>query len=414
MTHKTLTRRSVAKGLALTAGALAMPAISARAQVQSVKMAMVAPLSGPWARQGQLLRMGAEMAIDDINTAGGIKSLGGAKFELVVADAGESTEKAKNAAQRLLADQPDLIGGFGAWLSSFTLSVTEVTERAQLPWLTLSYSDAITNRGFKFVFQTSPTADHQAAETIPTALDLAQTATGKRPKTVGLIMDNTASPVSFAKPLRDGGFEKAGLKPVVDAVYTPPLSDATPLVEKVRSAKPDFLLLLTSAMPDCKQVLEKLDEFKLARGKMPLVGNGAPFGAPELLKTIDAELLEGLLFSVANWPLKGQEDFIERFKKRTGEPWLTQDGLCGYGHTQILKAALEAAGAADKIKVAEAIRAMDLTTGPAAQCFPGPIKFDDKGRRVDVPMIFAQWQKGVPLSVYPTDRALAKPFWPSV
>ena len=122
MTHKTLTRRSVAKGLALTAGALAMPAISARAQVQSVKMAMVAPLSGPWARQGQLLRMGAEMAIDDINTAGGIKSLGGAKFELVVADAGESTEKAKNAAQRLLADQPDLIGGFGAWLSSFTLS----------------------------------------------------------------------------------------------------------------------------------------------------------------------------------------------------------------------------------------------------------------------------------------------------
>ena len=414
MTHKTLTRRSVAKGLALTAGALAMPAISARAQVQSVKMAMVAPLSGPWARQGQLLRMGAEMAIDDINTAGGIKSLGGAKFELVVADAGESTEKAKNAAQRLLADQPDLIGGFGAWLSSFTLSVTEVTERAQLPWLTLSYSDAITNRGFKFVFQTSPTADHQAAETIPTALDLAQTATGKRPKTVGLIMDNTASPVSFAKPLRDGGFEKAGLKPVVDAVYTPPLSDATPLVEKVRSAKPDFLLLLTSAMPDCKQVLEKLDEFKLARGKMPLVGNGAPFGAPELLKTIDAELLEGLLFSVANWPLKGQEDFIERFKKRTGEPWLTQDGLCGYGHTQILKAALEAAGAAAKLKVADAIRAMDLTTGPAAQCFPGPIKFDDKGRRVDVPMIFAQWQKGVPLSVYPTDRALAKPFWPSV
>ena len=414
MTHQTLTRRAVTRGLALTAGALAMPAISARAQAQSVKMAMIAPLSGPWARQGQLLRMGAEMAIGDINASGGIQQLGGAKFELVVADAGDSTEKAKNAAQRLLADQPNLIGGFGSWLSSFTLSVTEVTERAQLPWLTLSYSDAITNRGFRFIFQTSPTADHQAAETVPTALDLAQTATGKRPKTVGLIMDNTASPVSFAKPLRDGGFEKAGLKLVVDQVYTPPLSDATPLVERVRSAKPDFLLLLTSAMPDCKQVLEKLDEFKLARGKLPLVGNGAPFGMPELLKTIDADLLEGLLFSVANWPLKGQGEFIEGFKQRTGEPWLTQDGLCGYGHTQILKAALETAGAADKLKVADAIRAMDLITGPAAQCFPGPIKFDDKGRRVDVPIVFAQWQKGVPISVYPTDRAFAKPVWPSV
>ena len=98
-------------------------------------------------------------------------------------------------------------------------------------------------------------------------------------------------------------------------MFTPPLSDATPLIEKVRSAKPDFLLLLTSAMPDCKLVLEKLDEFKLSHGKIPLVGNGAPFGSPELLKTIGAELLEGLLFSVANWPMKGQEDFIERFKK---------------------------------------------------------------------------------------------------
>src|SRR6202050_2945557 len=349
MSNKILTRRAVTRGLALSVGALAMPAIgrnAAQAQAKTVKIASIAPLSGPWARQGQLLRMGSDMAADDINSNGGIQSLGGAKIEIVYADAGDSTEKAKNAAQRLLSDNPDLVGGTGAWLSSFTLAVTEVTERASLPWLTLSYSDAITDRGFKFIFQTSPTAAHQAAETVPTALDLAQAATGKRPQTVGLIMDNTASPVSFAKPLRDGGFEKAGLKLVVDEVFTPPLSDATPLIEKVRSAKPDFLLLLTSAMPDCKLVLEKLDEFKLSHGKIPLVGNGAPFGSPELLKTIGPELLEGLLFSVANWPMKGQEDFIERFKKRTGEPFLTQDGLCGYGDVAILKAALEVAGAA--------------------------------------------------------------------
>ena len=412
MTH-TLTRRSVTRGLALTAGALAMPAIG-RAQAKSVKIAMIVPLSGPWARQGQLERAAAEMAIDDINGAGGIKALDGAKLELIAADAGDSTEKAKNAAQRLVSDQPDLAGGFGSWLSSFTLAVTEVTERAQLPWLTLSYSDAITNRGFKFVFQTSPTAEHQAAETLPTALKLAEGATGKTPKTIGIIQDNTASPVSFAKPLREGGLDKLGLKLLVDQIFTPPLSDATPLIEKVRSGKPDFLLLLTSAMPDCKLVLEKLDEFKLSHGKVPLVGNGAPFGSPELLKTIGPELLEGLLFSVANWPMKGQEEFIERYKKRTGEPFMTQDGLCGYGHTQILKAGIEAAASADKLKVADAIRAMNLTTGPAAQSFPGPIKFDEKGRRVDVPMIFAQWQKGVPVTVFPTDLALAKPFWPSV
>jgi branched-chain amino acid transport system substrate-binding protein len=409
----TLTRRSVTRGLALTAGALAMPAIG-RAQAKTVKLAMIVPLSGPWARQGQLLKMGGDLLVEDVNAAGGIKALGGAKLEIIYADAGDSTEKAKNAAQRLVSDQPDLAGGTGSWLSSFTLAVTEVTERASLPWITLSYSDAITNRGFKYVFQTSPTADWQAKETVPTAIQMAKGATGKTPQTVGIIMDNTASPVSFAKPLKEGGLEKLGLKLTVDQVFTPPLSDATPLIEKVRSAKPDFLLLLTSAMPDCKLVLEKLDEFKLAHGKVPLVGNGAPFGSPELLKTIGPELLEGLLFSVANWPTKGQEEFIERFKKKTGEPFLTQDALCGYGEPAILVQAIETAGSADRNKVAEAIRAMNLTTGMAAQCFPGPIKFDDKGRRENVPMIFAQWQKGVPITVFPTDLAMAKPFWPSV
>src|SRR5258708_26390152 len=236
------TRRTVNAALSLALGGLAAPGLGIRAasaQAKSVKIAMIAPLSGPWARQGQLMRMGAEMALDDINQQGGVKSLGGAKMELVVADAGDNTEKAKNAAQRLLAQEPDLVGGTGAWLSSFTLSVTEVTERAQLPWVTLSYSDAITNRGFKFIFQTSPTADHQAEETLPTALKLAESATGKRPKTIGIIQDNTASPLSFGKQLREGGgLHKAGLKAADDQVFTPPLSDATPLIDKVRSSHP--------------------------------------------------------------------------------------------------------------------------------------------------------------------------------
>jgi len=407
---KGTTRREFGSGLAL-AGAIGLGLRPAAAQTREVRVAMIAPLSGPWARQGQLMRMGADMAIEEINQKGGIKALGGAKLALVAADAGDSTEKAKNAAQRLLAQDPDLIGGTGAWLSSFTLAVTEVTERAQLPWLTLSYSDLITNRGFKYIFQTSPTADRQAAETVPAALDLAEKATGKRPKTVGILMDNTASPVSFAKPLREGGLEKAGLKLVVDQIFTPPLSDATPLIEKVRAARPDFLLLPISSTPDNKLVLEKLDEFGLGKGRLPLVGNGAPFGSPELKKVIGAELLEGLLFSVADWPFKGQEAFIEQFKKRTGEPWMTQDSLTTYGDIWIFKEALERAGAADRAKVAEAIRAMNLTDGPAKLAFPGPVRFDDKGRRQDVPLIFAQWQKGEPVTVFPTDLALAKPYW---
>jgi len=119
--------------MALGVAAAAAPARVAAQQPKEVEVALVVPLSGPWARQGLLERMGADMAVDDINKSGGIKSLGGAKMKLIILDTGDSAEKAKNAAQRLIAQNPDVVGGIGAWLSSFTLAVTEVTERAELP-----------------------------------------------------------------------------------------------------------------------------------------------------------------------------------------------------------------------------------------------------------------------------------------
>ena len=139
MTNPSTMGRRSAIGLGLATGAAAIAPRRARAQaMKEVKIAMLVPLSGPWARQGILEKFGAEMAIDDINKAGGIKSMGGAKLKLLEYDTGDTAEKAKDAAQRLLAQEPDVVGGFGCWLSTFTLAVTEVTERAQLPWLTLS------------------------------------------------------------------------------------------------------------------------------------------------------------------------------------------------------------------------------------------------------------------------------------
>jgi branched-chain amino acid transport system substrate-binding protein len=181
--------------IGLAAALLALGAGAPQAQdAETVKVAVIAPLSGPWARQGQLIKLGAEMAVDEINDLGGIAALGGAKLELLSADAGDTPEKAKNAAQRLISQEPDLVGGTGAWLSSFTLAVTEVTERAHIPWLTLSYADSLTERGFDYIFQTSLPASQQSAQALPTILELAKQATGGIPKTAGIIGDNTASP----------------------------------------------------------------------------------------------------------------------------------------------------------------------------------------------------------------------------
>jgi branched-chain amino acid transport system substrate-binding protein len=397
--------------LASLALALSLGVAAPAAAQTEVKIAVIAPTSGPWARQGDLMVKGANLAIEHINAAGGIKALNGAKMKLLVFDAGDSVEKAKNAAQRMVAQEPDLVGATGSWLSSFTLGVTEVTERAELPVLTLSYSDQITARGFKYVFQTSMPGGAQAIAAMPAILKLAEAATGKKAATVGIIQDNTAATVAFAKPMREGGLAKLGLKLVVDETFTPPLSDCTPLIQKVRSARPEVLLLLPTAISDDKMCIEKMHEFGLGRGRVPVISNGAHFGTPDMLKNASKELLEGVMTIVGNWPAKGQEKISEEFVKKTGEPWLTQDSLSTYGDMWIFKEALEKAGAADKKKVAAAIRAMDSRDG-SAKFFPGGrMKFDEAGRRVDADLVIVQWQNGVPVTVYPEASAVAKPIW---
>src|SRR5258708_34045606 len=108
--------------------------------------------------------MCVRMESEEGKAGGGIKDRGSEKLKLGEFDAGDSAEKAKDAAPRMIAQEPGLAGGFGWWHSGFTLAATEVTERAELPWLPLPYSDLITSRGFKNVFQSSRTAASAAVQ----------------------------------------------------------------------------------------------------------------------------------------------------------------------------------------------------------------------------------------------------------
>jgi branched-chain amino acid transport system substrate-binding protein len=400
------------RGALSLAGAAALAGKAHADNPTEVKIAMEVPLSGPWARSGLLEQMGARMAIDDVNAAGGIKALGGAKLKLLEFDAGDTAEKAKDAAQRMVAQEPDLAGGFGAWLSSFTLAITEVTERAQLPWLTLSYSDLITNRDFKYVFQSSPTADAQAEETVPIVMELATKTTGKRPTKVAIVGDNSASTVSYLKPIRDHVLKNENLTLVADEIYTPPLADATSIVQKLRSGKPDFVLLQSTNVGDDKLLVEKFAEFGLTGKKMPLIGGGGHWCAPELVKLTGPENLEGIIVALADWPGKKAADIGKRFIARTGEPWFGHDSIFAYAHVMILKTAIEQAGSADRHKVADALHAMNITDGPADLFPDGRISYDEKGRRKGARICIVQYRNGIPVPVYPESIATGEPFWP--
>jgi branched-chain amino acid transport system substrate-binding protein len=387
----------------------------ARAQAPAeVKIAMLMPLSGPWARQGILEQMGARLAVDDVNNAGGIKSMGGARLKLVEYDTQDSAEKAKDAAQRMIAQEPDLVGGFGCWLSTFTLAATEVTERVELPWLTLSYSDLITGRGFKHVFQSSPTADRQAEELLPMIVELAEKASGKKPTKFAYIGDNTASSVSFMKTIRGKAATDLGLTLVADEVYTPPLTDATTMVQHIRSTRPDFVGFQSTNVPDDKLLVDKFAEFNMKSDRMPKIGGGGHWAVPELLNVAGADNLEGVLVGLANWPGKRQADLEKRFMARTKEPWFGHDSIFAYVHVMILKEALERTGVADRRKVSDAIHELDMTDGPALFFPDGRLKYDEKGRRVGAKLCVVQWRSGKPVPVYPTSIATEDVLWPKV
>lgn len=386
------------------APALAPPALAA----EDLRIALVAPLSGRWARQGQLKKMGADMAIDEINGQGGIKALGGARIVLREADAGDSVEKAVSAAQRILTREK-ISAGIGSWLSSFTLGVTEVAERQQVPWFTLSYADSITERGFAYTFQSSPVSSVQAEQALDLILGMAK-ASNQQIKKAALVGDNTAASVFFFKPLREKLLKARGIDVVVDEIWTPPLADATPIMQKVRATQPDIVFFGGTNVTDATQVLQKVKEFGI---KTPIMGSGAWLVQPEYVGTVGKDLIDTVMSVVAAHPLKGQEALVARFKERTKEPFMTQDPLMTYFHVWLIKEAAEIAGSADPKAIRDAVARIDLRSGPAATTLvPGRIRYDDRGRRLDAAPIIVQWQGGEPFTVVPAEFATRKPIPP--
>jgi len=402
-------RRQFLASAGATALTASIGAPSAWAQApKEVEVGLLMPLSGLYARFGQSAREGAEMSVEQINKDGGIKALGGAKMKLIVVDCGDTAEKAKSAAQRMVAEYPNMVAASGSYLSTFTLATSEVTERAHLPMLTLSYSDLITERGFKYIFQTSATAGSQATQSLPVIIKIAKSAGGD-PKKVAIITDNTAASVASVKPMREHLLKDVGLELVVDETFTPPLADATPLVQKVRAARPDLLFFLPTVISDAKLVLEKMNEFGMGQGKVPTMAFGIAMFEPDMLKTMSPDLLQGMIGSIGSWGVKGQEAMAAEAKAKYKEPWVDQNVMSTYADYIVIKDALEKAGTADREAVATALRTMD--GGPSKYYPGGEIKFDEKGRRIGAGLAIIQWQNGVPLTIYPDNLAQAKPMW---
>lgn len=408
----TLTRRQLVAGMAAVGVGVSLAGTAALAADDGVKIGIIIPTSGPWARPGTLYAQGAELAARHINEEGGIKALGGAKVNLVVYDAGDSPETARNAAQRMVAQHEDSVAAGGAWLSSFTLSASEVTERASIPLVTGSSADIITERGFKYVFRTVPAGAAWVEQLAPGILALSENALGKRPTTAALIADSTPAPANWSDILRNTILPREGIELVVDDVFTPPIADTTALVQKVRRARPDIFINIATNVPDMKLFIDKMSELNV---RMPTFFVANALASSEVPQLISDSALDGMLVAINNWGTPDRQSIVDDFVEMSGEPFMAQETSNAYADVWLIKEAIERAGVADRVKVADALRSIDLPTGEGVGrlYYGGRVQFDEKGNRIGAGMMLVQWQGGKPVVVYPPEMAGgAEPIWP--
>jgi branched-chain amino acid transport system substrate-binding protein len=400
-----MTRRSIRRWLLIAAAScfLSHAMTGKAAAQQEVNVGLLAPFSGLWAEQGRLMRIGAEMAVEDINKQGGIKSLGGAKIKLVVADTGGTVETATNAAQRLLS--AGNISAFDCcWLSSFTLAAREIGERYHVPMLTFASNDGIVAGGYKYIFRSGTGTDLQVRSGITLIKDAALKV-GRKIQTAALIGDNTAVSVSYFKNLNEL-LPQNDVKIVLNRVWTPPLSDAIPVAIAVRDANPDVIFLGTTSFDDSVAIMRALSAAKV---KKLTLGTGSQFLTPEFFHALNAEDIEGVMATQGSAITKDPfaAEFLERFKKQTGEGWTIHNTTSTYAEMWIIKEALEKAASADPVKVRDALASLHLTQPPATAFLGVDVQFEPNGQNAGALNFIVQWQSGKPVLVAPSQVAAA-------
>ncbi len=397
-----LNRRAVLSG---TVAYFAAPCIisSARAEAPSVNVGVIMPLSGPNAQFGINSRNGIELAADQINSAGGIAELGGAKINLVVADATSTPTTAGTTAQRLITQQ-DVTAVLGAFASSLTLAISEVTERRDIPLLTMSFADQITGRGYRNIFQVVAKASVIGKAQFEYTAAIAQAAGAKIEK-IAIMYEDTAYGTEQANGLRAGA-KAANVELVMDDAYPLGITDTTPLINKLRASGAQAVFPV-SYLNDSLLIIRTMRQQKVT---IPAIGGAAGYVIPDFEKGL-GEFAENVLsINTSNYDLA--PELTERFRKRFGY-FMVHEALEHAVCLEVLVQAIKRAKSAKAEEVAAALRGARFTGGWIDGMTGGAVQFDHSGLNVLSVPLMVQWRGKDIVTVWPKDVAKSAPVWRS-
>jgi len=410
-------RRTVLKGAAAGAAVLGFP-LPLRAQGPVFKVGVVHPVTGPLAEPGQACRLGATMAAEAVNAAGGIKSMGGAKLELIFGDTQTKPDVGRTEAERVINQGAQML--MGSFDSGSTAAMVPVVQQRRVPFLVdIAAADPITanvakavkegQQKVQYVYRNFPTGSSFGIKAVQYFSEVFKEA-GVAPKRVVLMYCNDLFGQNNAK-----GFQAAhaAAKPswdIVDVIPWPePPQDLSTEVSRAKAARPDIIAPITR--PASAQLL--LPELRKQRLEiMGVVGPGSPGLYESGQLAVLKDDLEFVMASTpwANFKNPRTQKVAEDYQKRSGGK--TFDTNSGYSYDGIFVIAdvLERAKSADPDIIVDAIRKTNY--GAGLMQYAGPVVFNELGDNPNAVTTMIQILGQKPVAVWPKEAALQKFVFP--
>ncbi|HEU4381961.1 MAG TPA: ABC transporter substrate-binding protein [Anaeromyxobacteraceae bacterium] len=407
--------------LVRTVSAFAALALAASASAQQeVRIGVIYPLTGAAASTGLELKNAAQLAADLINGndkslalplagAGGIPNLKGAKIRLIFADHQGNPQVGATEAERLIAEEK-VVALQGAYFSTVTTTASQVAERNGVPFLNAdSSSPALTQRGFKWFFRTTPHDELFVQNAFEFLRDLGKKK-GIQVKRIAILAENTEFGTLAAR-LQEKGARENGYEVVEKVLYPPKGTQLTSEVQKLKASRPD-VVMQSSYLGDA--ILSMKTYKDLGFQPAAILANDAGFNDSEFLKTMGKD--GNFVISREVWALDlaAQKPIIAKanalLQARHG---VNFNGNSARAFTGIfaLADALNRAGSTRPEAIQKALRETNLSGAQLIMPWSG-IQFDENGQNTKGAGIIVQVQDGKYATVWPFALAPKDVVWP--
>lgn len=372
---------------------------------ETIKIGALYPTSGELAKLGEECVNGLQMAIDEINAAGGIKSMNGAQIELVRADSQGKPDVGIAEVQRL-ATKENVAAIVGTYQSGVAIPATQEAEKQQVPIvISMAVADAITEKGQKYTFRICPKADWYAKDQVAFLKEL-KDLVGLDVKKVALLHEDTDYGTSTATGQKKY-LEEAGMEMTVEVSYPANSADLTTQVSKVKSSNPDVVLTVMY-LNDSILIMQAREKLGMKQLFFDAAGGTVE---PDFIKRLGQTAENTLTEMEYSKYAAGAEKINSDFKAKYGSD-ITGNGAYSYQAGYVLADALERAGVADRAKLRDALAATDIPSGPTMILPTDKLVFGPDGQNPSAPLYVMQVQNGELIPVGPAPAAAAKVILP--